>query len=420
MPTVARSRLAALLTLLMIGLTVGVVAPRAAHAALSDVKINEVESNGGSPGDWVEILNTGSTSVDVGGLLFGDNSTARYTIPSPTNIPAGGYLVLNEVVSSVGQFTFGLGGADSARLFMPDNTTLVDSASWIAHASTSFGRCPNGTGGFTTTSGSTKGAANTCPTAPATVKINEVESNGGTPGDWVEIVNTGGSTVDISGLKFRDNDVSHVMYPVPLGTSLAPGAFFVFEEAAFGFGLGVPDDGANLFSWDGTTLLDSATWTAHAASTLGRCPDGTGAFVDTTTSKAAANICSGGPTTTTTAAPSGALPWPGGTGVTDADNAGAFPGNLSGLAYEGSGSVTPGVMWAVRNNVAGGARERRRPSSGSSRWAAPGRATPRGAGASARNSATRPAPATPTPRASRSGARAWRAGSTSQRSGTTR
>jgi hypothetical protein len=39
----------------------------------------------------------------------------------------------------------------------------------------------------------TKGAANEChtttPTHPATVVINEVESSGGIPGDWVELKN---------------------------------------------------------------------------------------------------------------------------------------------------------------------------------------------------------------------------------------
>jgi len=38
--------------------TVGLMSP-AAHAAATDVRINEVESNGGSPGDWVELTNNG-------------------------------------------------------------------------------------------------------------------------------------------------------------------------------------------------------------------------------------------------------------------------------------------------------------------------------------------------------------------------
>jgi hypothetical protein len=38
-----------------------------AQSATADLRINEVESNGGTPGDWVEVLNTGATPVDIGG-----------------------------------------------------------------------------------------------------------------------------------------------------------------------------------------------------------------------------------------------------------------------------------------------------------------------------------------------------------------
>jgi hypothetical protein len=42
------------------------------------------------------------------------------------------------------------------------------------------------------------------------VRINEVESSGGTPGDWVELVNTGQSTMDMSGWVVKDNDARGV------------------------------------------------------------------------------------------------------------------------------------------------------------------------------------------------------------------
>jgi hypothetical protein len=49
------------------------------------------------------------------------------------------------------------------------------------------------------------------------------------------------------------------------------------------------------------------------------------------------------------ASPASAAPWPGGSAVADADAAGVFGSNLSGLAYESSGSSSPGILWAVRN-----------------------------------------------------------------------
>ena len=57
-----------------------------------------------------------------------------------------------------------------------------------------------------------------------TVKINEVESSGGTPGDWVELINNGASAVDLSGWIVKDNDDTHV-FTIPAGTSIAAGGY---------------------------------------------------------------------------------------------------------------------------------------------------------------------------------------------------
>src|SRR4051812_49263871 len=71
-----------------------------------------------------------------------------------------------------------------------------------------------------------------------TVVINEVESNGGAPGDWVELYNAGSSTVDVSGWRFLDNDNAHTPYVIPAGTSIIAGGSLVLEESQFLFGLG--------------------------------------------------------------------------------------------------------------------------------------------------------------------------------------
>ena len=125
-----------------------------------------------------------------------------------------------------------------------------------------------------------------------TVGFNEVESNGDPVGDWAELVNTGTEPVDLSGLKFKDADDTHALYAIPDGTTLAAGGFYVLNEAQFGFGLGGSDT-VRLFASDGTTPVDSYTWTAHATTSYGRCPDATGPWTTTTTTtKGAANDCS--------------------------------------------------------------------------------------------------------------------------------
>jgi Lamin Tail Domain len=200
------------------------------------------------------------------------------------------------------------------------------------------------------------------PAQPPIVVINEVESNGGVPGDWVELYNAGGSAADLSGFVFKDNDDTHA-YLIPAGTSLAPGGYFLLEEAAFGFGLGAADS-ARLYDATGTVIVDSYSWTSHATTTYGRCPNGVGDFTTTTmVTKGSANACPGGGSdggatggTTGTGGAAGSdggvtttFPWPGPNAVVIVDDPGEFSGNLSGLSYDPATANDPAVLWAVQN-----------------------------------------------------------------------
>ena len=162
---------------------------------MATLKINEIESSGGVVVDFVEVINNGASPVDIGGYVIKDNDdTHSFTIPAGTIVGASAYYVADV---DTGPTAFGLGGADSARLFAPgDLVTPVDSYSWTAHAVTTYGRCPNGTGAFTTTTSPTRGAANDCSVA---VKINEIESSGGAVVDFVELINNGPTAADIGG-----------------------------------------------------------------------------------------------------------------------------------------------------------------------------------------------------------------------------
>ena len=299
------------------------------------VVINEIESNGGDPGDWVEIFNPTNASIDLTGWIIRDNDNTdshRKVLGAGSTIAAGGYLV---VLTEEGTNGYGLGAADSVRLYNPFGVA-VDKWGWTAHALTTLGRCPNGTGTFVVTTSSTKGAANDCSNP---VKINEVESNGGTPVDWIELYNPSGRAMDLSNFVLKDNDDTH-SFAIPAGTTIGAGAFMTFDvDVTGGFGLGAAD-AARLYTPEGV-LLDSYSWTAHATTTYGRCPDGTGAFTTTATStKGVANDCGtptgGGPT---------ASAWPGSSDVAVVDDANIFGQNMSGLADEGASNV----MWAVKN-----------------------------------------------------------------------
>ena len=301
--------------------------------AAARVTINEIESDGGVPGDWVELVNTGTLAANLSGWRFRDNDSANvaYVFPAGTTLPIGGYLVLHAA-----SFGFGLGAADSARLYTASGT-IVDSYTWTSHALFTVGRCADGTGAFRATVAVTPGAANDCSTG---IKLNELESTAGVPGDWAELTNTAPVTIDLSGWVFKDNTDTHT-YVLPSGTTLAPGGFLVLNQASWAFSLG-DADAARIYNGQGR-LLDSFTWTTPAATTYGRCPDGTGAFTTTTAvTKGAANTCG--------APPPPVAPWPGQNAVVTVDESGMFPSNLSDLFHAPAGLATADVLWAVRND----------------------------------------------------------------------
>ena len=226
--------------------------------------INEVITNDPGIVDSIELLNTGADPVDVSGwIIMDDNDGRTDTIAAGTILAPGGFLVLQDKA----QFNFGLGAADSARIFDASGT-LIDSFSWTAHSNPSWSRCPDGvdsvdifapgsaldpalaiqsyswsshaaidgdeaiaansrcpnvTGDTWAVAYATPGAFNDCPSA---IRINEVESNNDAT-DWVEIVNAGTEPIDISGWTVMDNDpAGHAADVTPLaaGTVLAPGA----------------------------------------------------------------------------------------------------------------------------------------------------------------------------------------------------
>lgn len=127
--------------------------------------------------------------------------------------------------------------------------------------------------------------AETDDTEMVGVVLNEVESDGDSV-DWAEIYNAGTTSVDISGWYLLDNDpITHAgdVVPVPDGTILAPGEFYVFEQNNhFNFGLGKIDQ-ATIFDKDGN-VVDELSWEEQASGVYARIPDGTGEFADVPTS----------------------------------------------------------------------------------------------------------------------------------------
>ncbi len=141
------------------------------HEAIDSPKVavNEVVHNatGKASVDWVEFYNPGTDAVDLSGWKLKDSKdTHIFVFPQGTTIAAGGFLLAyGKGGTSALTFTFGLGDADSVRLFQVDGQ-LIDSVSWMlgeAPSGMSLGRYPDGHGPFYTLPTPTPGDHNVAP-----------------------------------------------------------------------------------------------------------------------------------------------------------------------------------------------------------------------------------------------------------------
>jgi hypothetical protein len=105
MRTTLRRPLLAAVTCLALAAPIVALTVPASAAALPTVVINEVESNGDAT-DWVEIMNTGTETVDVSGWVIKDNDDTRtLAIPAGTSLAAGAYLAVDvDVKATAGNF----------------------------------------------------------------------------------------------------------------------------------------------------------------------------------------------------------------------------------------------------------------------------------------------------------------------------
>ncbi|GEK79891.1 lamin tail domain-containing protein [Agrococcus baldri] len=253
----------------------------------SPVVVNEVQSddqqNPDGP-DWVELFNTSTTeSVDISDwILRDDDDLSEVRVPAGTELAPGAFL---SIETDQGERGFGLGKADMIRLFTADGLGAVDSYGWTEHAFTE-GRVPDGSSDWTDTA-PTRDAANAARASASPIVINEIESNGDTRGDWVELANTDTvSTVDLSGWTLVDGDPEHEPIVLPEGTTIESGGYraIITDGAGYNtdFGLGGGDT-VTLRDASGA-VVDQHSWEAHAAVTYARCADMTGEFVDAATS----------------------------------------------------------------------------------------------------------------------------------------
>jgi len=311
------------------------------------IRINEVDS---APDDWVEFVNPGAEPLDISGYEVRDkDDDHRWRFPAGTTIEPGEFLVVEADTAGLvpdgadwvpgvfGAGVGGIGGSDRIRLYDAGGALVDATFLWTAHAFVgseddgSYARCVDGVGGFLQAS-KTKGASNAGSCAEPTVALNEINPNGA---DWVEIINTGEAAVDVTGWYILDGG-SHTVAdtnPLPDGTALAPGARLVLlgetsAEQHFDFGLSNdPGESVTLHTSTGE-VVDETGWTTSVAATVGRCPEGTGAWGPMSATQGTANACGG--VTEPEPEPDGTR-WPGSPAVRVLDPSPTFLEDSSGL-----------------------------------------------------------------------------------------
>lgn len=87
----------------------------------SPIVISELLPNpaGSDDNEWIEIYNSGSESIDLAGLILGDNSTKRFTL-NEISLGANSYLVLYKETTGISLNN----GGDAVRLYDPNENLL--------------------------------------------------------------------------------------------------------------------------------------------------------------------------------------------------------------------------------------------------------------------------------------------------------
>lgn len=287
-----------------------------------NVRINEVmtsnkgavpDGTGDFP-DWVEVQNITDHAIDISGYGLSDDllSAAKWTFPSGTVLEPKGFAIVfcsGDVTRGPMHAPFRLSASDQLVLSSV-NGTIVDSlqlrgvdagytlsrdpandANWIP-----FQPSP----GYENTA---DGAAAYLGTLAATaddsigVYINEfMPSNASTivgPDgvycDWIELYNTTGNALDLSGYGVSDNTAQPLKYTLPSGTRIdAYGVLLIYctgRETPLGateieapFSLAAYAESV-VFSTPQGKILDSYDYQrADSDMSFARFPDGTGGF----------------------------------------------------------------------------------------------------------------------------------------------
>lgn len=228
-------------------------APKPAPVYSNDVLIQEVYPNPKTGEDeFIELYNSGRAPVDLSGWQIDDIGTGGssvYTIPSGTNILAGGYFAFYDKVSLNND-------GDWARLIAPDGEVKFQ----MNYDSTTKGRswARDASGAFVLTRIVTAGRANEFAPIVQTndIIINEIipEPAGDSDDEMIELRNLSQYPIDITDWQLDDiADGGSSFYTFPVNTIIPAGGYYIVYKSTSGISLNNDGDQVRLL-WANSTL----------------------------------------------------------------------------------------------------------------------------------------------------------------------
>lgn len=282
-------------------------------AAGVPIRITELMYNppGGDAFEFLELQNTGATSVDLSGFSF-EGISLRFATPFPPLAPGARWVLANDTkpadfaarypnvkVTAYYAGSLSNGGERIALLDRDgriiDSVSYGDGGSWPDTADgkgyslelRSLDADPNAAATWqaSVSKGGSPGAENSPSLRPG-IELNEVATT--LPeGDWIEIHNRGATTADLADWSLTDNPSDPRRYVFPASTRLPAGGFLRVpvsgDLGSTGFSL--DSDGETIALFDArTNIVDSLAYGPQATGfTVGRLePSGTWSLCDPT------------------------------------------------------------------------------------------------------------------------------------------
>ncbi len=234
--------------------------------------------------EWIELYNPQSGDVDLSGYILDDitdGGTAPYTIPAGTIIPAQGFLLFYQSTTNIALNNAG----DTVNLINPDGVTVIDTYTYSSSSyDVSYGREYDGGPTWITFDSPTPGTTNggTAPSADAVV-LNEFLPDPNTlyTEEWIELYNPLGVELDLSGYVLDDLIGGGTSpYTIPGGTIIPAYGFVVFYQSTTNIALNNDGDTVNFLKPDGTTVIDSYTYSTSSDDiSYGRETDGSSNWI---------------------------------------------------------------------------------------------------------------------------------------------